>query len=72
VLDYTAKEKFMPHIIVKLWPGESEQPKQKLAEESVSVGFEEVTAHGWMRAVYKPDILDKLDIIYKKPGYGPL
>jgi 4-oxalocrotonate tautomerase len=86
VLDYTAKEKLMPHIIVKLWPGESDQQKQKLAEEitkdvmrvlnhaeeSVSVGFEEVAAHDWMRTVYKPDIQDKLDSIYKKPGYGPL
>ena len=46
----------MPHIIVKLWPGKSEQQKQRLAdaiandvmeilgygEESVSVGIEEV------------------------------
>jgi 4-oxalocrotonate tautomerase len=76
----------MPHIIVKLWPGESEQQKQKVAEEiandvmcvlkyaedSVSVAFEEVASHYWMRRVYKPDILDKLDSIYKKPGYGPL
>jgi phenylpyruvate tautomerase PptA (4-oxalocrotonate tautomerase family) len=46
----------MPHVIVKLWPGQSEQRKRKLAdgitkavmttlkygEESVSVGFEEI------------------------------
>jgi 4-oxalocrotonate tautomerase len=76
----------MPHIIVKLWPGESEQQKQKLTdevtkqvmrvlnhgEESVSVGIEEVSAQDWMRKVYKPDIQDRLDTIYKKPGYGPL
>ena len=44
----------MPHVIVKLWPGKSEQQKARLAdriakdvmdvfnygEESVSVGFE--------------------------------
>lgn len=76
----------MPHIIVKLWPGESEQQKKELAEaitkdvmrvlkhgeESVSVGFEEVSAQHWMKKVYKPDIQDKLDALYKKPGYGPL
>ncbi|PYR51147.1 MAG: 4-oxalocrotonate tautomerase, partial [Acidobacteria bacterium] len=46
----------MPHVIVKLWPGKSEQQKHRLAqaitddvmkvlrygEESVSVAFEEV------------------------------
>ena len=46
----------MPHVIVKLWPGKSEQQKERLAEkiandvmdvlnyrrESVSVGFEEI------------------------------
>jgi 4-oxalocrotonate tautomerase len=75
----------MPHIIVKLWPGKTEQQKRKLAEEitrsvtsvlkygdeSVSVGFEEVAAGDWMTEVYKPDIDDKWDAIYKKPGYGP-
>jgi 4-oxalocrotonate tautomerase len=76
----------MPHVIVKLWPGESEQKKKKLAdeitravmttlrygEESVSIGFEEVESKDWMETVYKPDILDKFDTIYKKPGYNRL
>jgi 4-oxalocrotonate tautomerase len=76
----------MPHVIVKLWPGESEQQKKKLAEEitkavektlkygpeSVSVGFEEVESKDWAEKVYKPDILGKPDTIYKKPGYNPL
>lgn len=73
----------MPHIIVKLWPGKSEQQKQKLADaitqavmqelhygdESVSVGFEEITPSDWARAVYKPDIEGKWQTLYKKPGY---
>jgi 4-oxalocrotonate tautomerase len=73
----------MPHVIVKLWPGKSEQQKKKLAaeitkavmstfhygEESVSVAMEEVTAGDWMEKVYEPDIRSKLDTIYKKPGY---
>jgi 4-oxalocrotonate tautomerase len=76
----------MPHVIVKLWPGKSEQQKRKLAaditravmdnlnygEEAVSVGFEEIGSQDWMDKVYKPDILAKLDSIYKKPGYGAL
>lgn len=76
----------MPHIIVKLWPGKSGQQKQKLAdeitrsvtgvlgygEESVSVGFEEVTSSDWMAQVYQPDVLGKQGTLLKKPGYGPL
>jgi 4-oxalocrotonate tautomerase len=75
----------MPHVVVKLWPGKSEQQKNRLAEaitkdvmsvlhygeESVSVGFEEVKAKDWMEKVYKPDIQNKWDTIYKKPGYDP-
>ena len=73
----------MPHVIVKLWPGKSEQQKERLAEkitrdamdvfhygeESVSVGFEEISSKDWKEKVYKPDINDKWDTIYKKPGY---
>jgi 4-oxalocrotonate tautomerase len=49
----------MPHVIVKLWPGKSERQKKRLAdkitkyvmdafhygEESVSVGFEEISSN---------------------------
>jgi 4-oxalocrotonate tautomerase len=73
----------MPHVIVKLWPGKSEQQKARLAEkitkdvmdafnygeESVSVGFEEIKSHDWKEKVYKPDIQDKWDKLYKTPGY---
>jgi len=75
----------MPHVIVKLWPGKSEQQKKKLAaeitqavmstlhygEESVSVGIEEVKAADWTEQVYKPDIIAKRGTIYKEPGYEP-
>ena len=57
----------MPHVIVKLWPGKSEQQKKRLAdkitkdvmdafhygEESVSVAFEEVRSQDWKQKVYK-------------------
>ena len=73
----------MPHVIVKLWPGKSDQQKARLAEkiaedvmdvlnygeESVSVGFEEIKSQDWNEKVYKPDIQDKWDTLYKKPGY---
>jgi 4-oxalocrotonate tautomerase len=78
-------EDAMPHVIVKLWPGKSEQQKKKLAgkltnavmstlnygEESVSVGIEEVKPQDWTDQVYKPDILGKRETIYKEPGYEP-
>jgi len=73
----------MPHVIVKLWPGKSEQQKSRLAEkitrdvmdvlnygeESVSVAFEEISAKDWAEKVYKPDILSNPAKLYKKPGY---
>ena len=73
----------MPHVIVKLWPGKSEQQKNRLAyaitksvteilhygDESVSVAMEEVRSQDWVGKVYKPDIQGKWDKLYKKPGY---
>jgi 4-oxalocrotonate tautomerase len=75
----------MPHVIVKLYSGKSERQKQALAravteavtrtlnygEESVSVGIEDVEPKDWTTRVYRPDIIDKPDTIYKKPGYAP-
>lgn len=74
----------MPHVIVKLWPGKSEEQKQELADaitdnvtailgygpDSVSVGFDEVSSHDWRDKVYRPDIIDKQATLYKKPGYN--
>jgi len=76
----------MPHVIVKLWPGKSEQQKQKLAdgvtevvmaslgygEESVSVSLEEVAPRDWTGKAFKPDIINGPGKLYKKPGYKPL
>jgi len=76
----------MPHVIVKLYAGRSEQQKAKLAEdvtkaimtgancteEAVSVSIEDVPPNDWTEKVYKPDIVGKADIIYKKPGYNPI
>lgn len=73
----------MPHVIVKLWPGKSEEQKSELADEiakavtsvlsyrseSVSVAFEEIEANEWAAKVYEPDIVRGADKLYKKPGY---
>ena len=75
----------MPHVIVKFYPGRSEEQKIKLADEivkdvvditkcdekSVSVAFEEIEKDDWAKKVYQPDILDKKDSLYKEPGYNP-
>jgi hypothetical protein len=34
------------------------------------VSIEEISPSEWPTAVYKPEIADKLDKLYKKPGYG--
>ncbi len=75
----------MPHIIVKLYPGRSEAQKKKLAEKItedvvsivdcerrvVSVCFEEIAPEEWAESVYRPDIIERQDSLYKKPGYNP-
>jgi len=75
----------MPHIIVKLYPGRTEEQKKALTEKIakavveeigcsdavVSVSFEEVAKEKWAKQVYKPDIMDKPGCVYKAPGYKP-
>lgn len=73
----------MPHIIVKMWTGQSETQKKELAEklaktassvlgnreESFSVAIEEVDPKDWAEKVYRPDIVGQKEKLYKKPGY---
>jgi 4-oxalocrotonate tautomerase len=73
----------MPHVIVKLWPGKSEEQKHRLAEritkdvmevfdygeETVSVAMEEIAPDAWVEKVYRPEILGEPEKLYKKPGY---
>jgi len=73
----------MPHVIIKLWPGKSEEQKNRLAEritkdvmdvldygeESVSVAIDEVKSQDWAEKVFKPDIVNNSEKLYKKPGY---
>src|SRR5436190_20982291 len=76
------EKRTMPHVIVKLWPGKSEQQKKRLAEaiardvmsvlnygeESVSVAMEEIEPQEWAESVYRADILGHPEKLYKKPG----
>ncbi len=78
-------ENEMPHIIVKLYPGKSEQDKKDLTkkivenvvsvtqckETAVSVAIEEIQPDDWAETVYRPDIMDGPGILYKQPGYDP-
>jgi 4-oxalocrotonate tautomerase len=75
----------MPHVVVKMYAGRSEQQKKRLAqavtdavtstlgygEESVSVAIEDIAPGRWADDVYKPDILDRKTTLYKEPGYDP-
>jgi 4-oxalocrotonate tautomerase len=70
----------MPHVTVKLYSGRTDQQKAKLADEitkavmvalnsaedSISVGIEDVEPADWADKVHKPDILGKQDTIFKR------
>jgi 4-oxalocrotonate tautomerase len=76
----------MPHVILKLIAGRTEQQKAGIAEEltkavmattgngkdAVSVSIEDVESSDWAEAAYRPEILGKPGTLYKKPGYNPL
>lgn len=73
----------MPHVVVKMYPGSSEEQKNKISEEitkvimdnthkpegAVSVSIVEVEESEWMEKVYDTEIRPNLDKLYKKPGY---
>jgi 4-oxalocrotonate tautomerase len=75
----------MPHIVVKMHSGRSEEQKARLAEaitkavmanadcaeKSVSIGIEDIAPDAWTQSVYQPEIAGKWDTLYKKPGYEP-
>ena len=76
----------MPHVIVKMLPGRTEDQKQRLAEaitkdimaiakceeKSVSVAIEEKTEANGLKSKILPDILDIEVNLYKKWGYNLL
>lgn len=76
----------MPHIIVKLWPGRTEEQKKQLTSKlvealkasinvpnsSISISIEEIPEEKWNDEVYKPDIIEKKHLLYKKPDYNTI
>ncbi|MCJ7790752.1 MAG: 4-oxalocrotonate tautomerase family protein [Candidatus Atribacteria bacterium] len=75
----------MPHIIIKMYTGRTEEQKKKLVkaitdsivkiadadDKYVSIAIEDVSPEDWAEKVYRPDILEKQNTLYKKPGYNP-
>jgi 4-oxalocrotonate tautomerase len=73
----------MPHIIIKHRPGPSEQQKERLVadlvkkvarafgvdEGALTVALEEVKPEDWLDQVYRPEVVRKIERLYKKPGY---
>ena len=78
------KEDIMPHVSVKMYPGRSEKEKVELAEAiaqdvmdiigagrgSISVAIEDISPQEWKEKVYEPEIINKSDKLYIKPGYS--
>ena len=72
----------MPHVVIKCFPGRSEEQKIRCAEEvtraiaetmgcnesSVSVDIKEIAKEDWKEKVWDKEI-EPLDALYKKPGY---
>ncbi|MBP2199009.1 tautomerase family protein [Pantoea cypripedii] len=72
----------MPHIIIKIVERD-EDDKILLSEalcnamsetlniekDKISITIEDIAMDDWVEQVYKPDILGKESILYKKPGY---
>jgi 4-oxalocrotonate tautomerase len=75
----------MPHVIIKMYPGRTDEQKNKLAkaitksvvdiantsEEHVSIDIQEIAREEWAETVYKNEILPRFDKLLKKPGYNP-
>jgi len=73
----------MPHIVVKLYAGKTDEQKNELtrklvdvfmttlgsSEASLSVGIEEYDPKDWKEQVVRPDIEGKIGTLTKKPGY---
>ncbi|PZP50596.1 MAG: 4-oxalocrotonate tautomerase [Pseudopedobacter saltans] len=73
----------MPHLAIKLLEGKTEEQKKKLAaelvktaqsiigygDESYSVSIEDFSWDDWQKKVYPEEIMERKEILYKKPGY---
>ena len=73
----------MPHIVMKCYPGRTEEQKnlcaQKMAESiaetmgcpvsSVSISIQEIEKENWKETVWDTEISPNMDNLYIKPGY---
>lgn len=71
----------MPHIIVKCYPGRTDEQKQELAKEicdsvvrimktnadAVSIDIVDVKPEDWNDTVLNTEIIPNMDRLYKKP-----
>lgn len=76
----------MPHIVVKMYKGRTDEQKNELAKalmetavkvtgrgaEHFSVAIEDYEPEIWTDEVYDKEIVAKQDTLYVKPGYGSL
>lgn len=76
----------MPHVIIKMLAGRTDEQKKNLADEitkvvmkhtgnsedAVSISIEDIAQSDWTEKVYKPDIASHWEKLYKNPGYDPL
>ncbi|MGD9819827.1 MAG: 4-oxalocrotonate tautomerase family protein [Desulfomonilaceae bacterium] len=75
----------MPHVIIKMFPGRTEEQKMRLAEaitnsvvsiavcseDSVSVSIEEIAPEEWAKKVHGPFIAGNESTLYKKTKNVP-
>ena len=73
----------MPHVIIKMYEGRSEEQKEALvaavtkdvieianaSEAAVSIAIEDYPKEEWPEAVYRPDILEYEGDLRRAPGY---
>ncbi len=76
----------MPHVLVSVVAGHPLAARQAPAArivaavtdplysevDEVSVAIREVPANDWMAAVYETEIAIHEDLLFKRPGYGPV
>lgn len=72
----------MPHIVVKMYPGRTEEMKSSMVRALVeaasdalnapqdwfTIGVEEVSPENWEEQVAKPEIMGKADTLYFRNG----
>ncbi|WGL58748.1 tautomerase family protein [Pigmentibacter sp. JX0631] len=73
----------MPHIIIKHFPSSSKEQRDKItldiiqtisrnlncSENVISISFEEIEKENWFKEVYKPEIIEKKNLLHKQPNY---